>query len=159
MTVFQKMPEFLAKSKYQNPIDSLNATLQLAMNTKEHAFAWLNQQPELLKQFANHMGGTTAGLKTWIDPQFYPLEENLSKDATPGKDFFVDIGGSKGHDLKRLLQVYPKLPGRLILEDQPDVVKQATDLDSQIAPMGHDFFTEQPIKGLFSTPLACCPDD
>ena len=117
------------------------------MNTNELAFAYLNRNPQLLKQFANHMAGTTAELKTWIDPQFYPFEERLINGATPGKDFFVDVGGSKGHDLQRILEVYPKLPGRLVLQDQADVVKEATNLDPQIIPMAHDFFTPQPIKG------------
>ena len=104
-----------------------------------------------------------------MDPDFYPFEENLIKDATTGHDvfFLVDVGGGKGHDLKEMCQKYPELPGKLVLQDIKSVIDEAvaSDLDGKIVPMEHDFFTEQPIRGMYvwknsestSTNVARCP--
>lgn len=144
------MPEFLTKVKYSNPENTVDAPFQMAFDTNEHSFAWLNQRPELIKKFANHMGGTHAGLSTWMEPKFYPLEQNLVKGAIEGKDFFVDVGGSQGHDLQESCRMCPQLPGRLVLQDQDGVIRNVTGLDPQIFPMAHDFFTPQPVRGRFA---------
>ena len=145
--VTQKIPEFLAMTKYQNPKIPIHSPLQLAFNTKEHAFAWMAQRPELLAQFHSHMAGTKAGVSSWMDDGYYPFEKNLVKGSKEDTPFFVDVGGSKGHDVQELCRNHPKLERKFVLQDMPEVIKEATELDPRIKAMEHDFFTEQPIKG------------
>lgn len=98
------------------------------------------------------MAGYQEGRPSWMDTDFYSVEENLIKDAQTKQDayFLVDVGGGKGQDLQEFCQRFPRLPGQLILQDQPGVIGEATNLDPRIKPMEHDFFTAQPIKGNMS---------
>ena len=88
-----------------------------------------------------------------MDHGFYPVDKNLADGAeiVVGAVFLVDIGGGKGHDLQELHRKYPKLPGKLVLQDLKGVIKEAeaSGLDEKIVTMEHDFFRPQPIKGIF----------
>ena len=143
----QKIPEFLAMTKYQNPEIPVNSPFQLAFAIKEHSFAWLAQKPELLTVFNSHMAGTHAGVSSWMDEDYYPFEENLVKGSKEDIPFFVDVGGNKGHDLQELCRRHPNLNRKFVLQDIPDVIKEASGLDPRIEAMGHDFFTEETVKG------------
>ncbi len=83
----------------------------------------------------------------WFD--FYPVAQNLIKDADDedGATFCVDIGGGKGHDLENLHDRFPALPGRLVLQDQEEVVGASIMFDSMV----HNFFQPQPIEGMHTT--------
>ena len=89
-----------------------------------------------------------------MDAGFYPVDKNLADGAkTIDKAvFLVDIGGGKGQDLQKLHRKYPKLPGKLVLQDLKEVIKEAeaSGLDEKIVTLEYDFFTPQPIKGIFS---------
>lgn len=89
-----------------------------------------------------------------MDRDFYPVDENLVKGAKTEDDavFLVDVGGGKGHDLQEFCRKHPKLPGKLILQDLKDVIQEAeaSGLDGKIIPMEHDFFTVQPVMGVFA---------
>jgi hypothetical protein len=86
-----------------------------------------------------------------MDEGFYPVEEKLISGAKTGPEevFIVDVGGNKGHDLEEFKSKWPNSPGRLILQDQPHVLKEITTLNRAVEPMVHDFYTPQPIKGMF----------
>ncbi|KAK0375808.1 hypothetical protein CLIM01_06852 [Colletotrichum limetticola] len=43
--------------------------------------------------------------------------------------------------------MYPNHPGKPILQDLPVVINDVEGIDTSIELMGHDFLTEQPIKG------------
>ena len=149
---FFALPEFLQKAGFKNPTDSNNAAFQLGHHTTDHIFKWVSERPEVSTHFNNHMAGYRTGRPSWMDPDFYPVQQNLIGGARtgPGDVFLVDVGGSKGHDLSELYQKYPKLPGRLVLQDLPVVIAEAraSNLDPKIHPMEHDFFKDQPVKGM-----------
>ena len=146
------LPEFLSKSQYQNPNNLLDGAFQLGHNTKDHVFSWISQHPEYLSQFQNHMTGSRTGRLHWMDPNFYSIEKNLIERAKTESDavFLVDLGGGKGRDLHELYRKHPNLPGKLVLQDLKGVIEEAraSGLDEKIIPMEHNFFTEQPIKGM-----------
>ena len=102
------------------------------------------------------MAGSHTGRPRWMDPNFYPVNENLINGAKVVDDavFLVDIGGGKGHDLQELSRKHPNLPGKLILQDLKGVVEEtkASGLDKEIMTMEHDFFTAQPIIGKLAIP-------
>ena len=151
---FFALPEYLSKSQYKSPDEPVNGAFQLGHGTKSHYFEWIYQRPELLSQFQNYMGGYRAGRPSWMDPNFYPIEENLVKGAIEehGAVFLVDMGGGKGHDLQELNRKHATLPGILVLQDLKGVIEEAeaSGLEEKIIPMEHDFFTEQPIIGAFA---------
>lgn len=86
-------------------------------------------------------------------PEFldiFPAEERLisSSGSSPGDDevLLVDVGGGHGHDVQKFIEKVPNRTGRLILQDQEEVISQVPK-SSHMEAMVHDFFTPQPIKG------------
>jgi hypothetical protein len=149
-----KLPDYLAANKYINPTDPTNGPFQFANNTSENWFVWAPKQENgVFKDFSSHMGAYNSGRPKWVDPSFYPVQEQLINGfRTDGSEedgiMLVDVGGSLGHDMELFVKQFPNSPGRLILQDLPDVITQARglDLSTKIQPMEHDFFTQQPIK-------------
>jgi hypothetical protein len=61
----------------------------------------------------------------------------------------VDVGGGCGHQAKPLKDTFPNLPGKLVVQDLPQMEgKGIPGIEFQ----AHDFFLEQPIKGKYSFP-------
>ena len=140
------LPDFLAKNNYQNPTDSSHCALNDAFHTTENLFEWFPKNPEQSEYFNLFITGQRKGRANWLD--FYPLKEQLV-DGFQGSDdavMLVDVGGALGHEIHAIKKKYPKIPGKLVLQDLPDTVKQATTIPGMQA-MAHDFFTEQPLKG------------
>ena len=92
------------------------------------------------------MTGQRDGRAYWLD--FFPFEEQIAKDFKEGDGavMFVDVGGARGHETEAIKKKFPTLPGRFVLQDLPDTVKQALPVPGMEA-VAHDFFTPQPIKG------------
>lgn len=57
----------------------------------------------------------------------------------------VDVGGNIGHDILNFQNKYKLAPGRLVLQDRPEVIAN-TIVDNSIKAMAHDIMTPQPIK-------------
>lgn len=70
-------------------------------------FEYLHAHPPMGKQFDHHMGGYRQGRPSWMDSNFYPVEERLIKDMDTNDDavLLVDIGGGLGHDLTEFMSV------------------------------------------------------
>ena len=80
----------------------------------------------------------------WLDVVPF-MQETTSLE--PERVHFVDVGGSFGHQCARLKAKYPDLPGRIVLQDLPETIKQARPIEG-VEFMAHDFFTPQPVKGV-----------
>ena len=145
-TATMALPSFLAKNKYQNPTDPKNCAFQDGFHTQDNLFEWFPKHPEYLENFNHWMTGQREGRAYWLD--FFPFEERVAKDfkAGDGAVMFVDVGGARGHEVEAIKKKHPSLPGRFILQDLPDTVKQASPVPGMEA-VAHDFFTPQPIKG------------
>ena len=111
-------------------------------------FDWFKKRPDIGEKFGNMMTGWSFDRPRWMDPHFYPITERLIDGAKKGEDavFLVDIGGGRGHDLENLKSKHPNLPGRLVLQEAPDVVN-LTKLSEGLEVTVHDFNTPQPIHG------------
>lgn len=85
-----------------------------------------------------------------MDEGFYPLKERLGAD-TQNDDknpvLLVDVGGGLGHDLEELKVKHPGIRGRLVLQDQPEIIAQIGKASDGIGLTTHDFFTPQSVKG------------
>lgn len=97
------------------------------------------------------MGGYRHGKYRWIDSGFYPVQERFTEHKIKAdKDavLLVDVGGGLGHDLEDFKSKYTHLPGRLVLQERPEVIAQITQENPGFESMSHDFFTAQPIQGI-----------
>ncbi|KAJ0298226.1 hypothetical protein COL516b_010149 [Colletotrichum fioriniae] len=95
------------------------------------------------------VGGYRQGRVPWMHPSLYPVEKTLfsGADTSPDAPLLVDVAGGLGHDIDEFKKMYPNHPGKLILQDLPVVINDVKGIDTSIELMGHDFLTEQPIKG------------
>ncbi|CAH0020866.1 unnamed protein product [Clonostachys rhizophaga] len=146
---FRALPEYLKKTSYALPTDLTNGPFQHAHKTDLPFFAWLDQNPPYLEKFNNYMSAYRAGKPSWLDPGFYPIQERLINGFEPTYSdvMLVDVGGGLGHDLRELKEKHPSLPGRLVLQDRPEVISSlASTGETVFDPTSHDFFTEQPVK-------------
>jgi len=66
--------------------------------------------------------------------------------TSPETILFVDIGGGNGHQYEELLNKYPDLQGRVIIEDQERVIKHVT-VGKNVERLTDDYITEQPVRG------------
>ncbi|CAH0043780.1 unnamed protein product [Clonostachys solani] len=146
---FRALPEYLKKTSYALPTELANGPFQHAHKTDLPFFAWLDQNPPYLEKFNNYMSAYRAGKPSWLDPGFYPIQERLVNGFEPTYSdvVLVDVGGGLGHDLTELKEKHPNLPGRLVLQDRPEVISSLASTGKTVfEPMSHDFFTEQPVK-------------
>ena len=102
------------------------------------------------------MSGYRQGKRSWCDEGFYPVVERIGHGLISQAPFLVDVGGGLGHDLLELRAKHPELSGRLVLQDQPDVIKQVGNVEKGIELVAHDFFTPQPIKGMSQVSMIEC---
>ncbi|KAK6212654.1 hypothetical protein LQW54_005075 [Pestalotiopsis sp. IQ-011] len=141
--------EFAAETKFKNPVDSHNTSMQRAYKTDLDMFQWL-QTIGYGESFNNHMRAYAQGRLRWMDPDVYPVAERLIAGAdceSADAPFMVDIGGGVGHDLAAFRARHPSHPGRLVLQDLPQVIGQIRELDGEILRMEYDFHTPQPVRG------------
>ncbi|KAJ8125214.1 hypothetical protein O1611_g8424 [Lasiodiplodia mahajangana] len=143
---FRYLPEYLKNTNYKLPTEAANGPFQAGHKTDLSVFSWLDQTPPYLQAFNSYMSAYRAGKPSWLDPGFYPVAERLIAGFNSGYSdtFLVDVGGGKGHDLHELKEKYPDLPGKLILQDRPQVIP--TVADGAFEAMLHDFLTAQPVK-------------
>ncbi|PKX97732.1 S-adenosyl-L-methionine-dependent methyltransferase [Aspergillus novofumigatus IBT 16806] len=140
-------PKHIKETQYKNPVDPAAIPFNKQFNGEAY-FDWLGRHPALLHSFHQFMTTQRVGHVQWLD--FYPIEEQL----LPGFDYsddpnavlLVDVGGSVGHEIQAVKKRYPKIPGRMVLQDRPATIERVKP-ENGMEVMAHDFFTEQPIKG------------
>ena len=163
VSVAGAFPEFLRETNYANPTDKDKTAWKYAYKTDHHFFEYLNTpgRERRLEAFRNHMQFKTVGLKWYEVPG---IMEAAFGDAKVGKDdvLLIDVGGNGGHDLIGFHKAHPSMPGRLILQDLPTTIQSldpAALALQGIEPMGHDFFTLQPVHGAKTYYLKMCLHD
>ncbi|KAF6834854.1 hypothetical protein CMUS01_06008 [Colletotrichum musicola] len=145
--------KFLRATNWGNPTDVAQTAMLAAYVTDlPNCFEYL-RSIGLGPQTNRHMGGYRQGRVPWMHPSLYPVEKTLFPDidGSPGAPLVVDVAGGLGHDIDEFKKLYPNHPGvtvqKLILQDLPVVIKDVKGIDPSIQLMGHDFLTEQPVKG------------
>lgn len=82
---------------------------------------------------------------------FFPVTDRLdTKGGFPvGSDgaLLVNVGGGMGHDLREFKAQFPQMPGKIVLQERPEVIQQIKDTILGVELMEHNFFTGQPIRG------------
>lgn len=141
-----KIPEFLESTGWKNPVDTSNTAFNLAY--QKSIFEYIAATPGLMEHFHAAMAASgDFGLHNAVQEVPWPeILGPVEKDNVA----LVDLGGADGSLLMQILHKYPELTGEFILQDLPDVIEKGKDkLHKRVKSMPHDFFTEEPVKGMF----------
>lgn len=145
------MPGYLRQTNFRNPTtDGKGGVLQFGESMEMPVWEWIASRPDLNESFNSFMEGDRGDRPDWVD--WFPVQERVI-DGFRGDEndvLFVDIAGGRGHDLKSFRAKFPDAPGRLVLEDQPHVIKEAK-VDGKIEKISFDLFKEQPVQGKFDS--------
>lgn len=147
---FNGFPAYFKNTDYKLPTSLTDGPFQVAHGTDLPFFPWLVATPPHLDEFGNFMSAYRAGKANWYDPQFYPVQERLidGYDSKNGEVLLVDVGGGRGHDCQLFTDRHTSRPGKVVLQDQEEVITSILDQDKlPFESQTHDFFTPQPIKG------------
>jgi hypothetical protein len=123
-------------------------TFQSTFDIKLKIFFWLMQHPKHMSDFNNLMEGQRMKTIEWYT--FVDIENVLFKDQDtrdPNAALFVVVGKNRGQNVEALRKLFPKAQGKIVLQDLPPVIADIKELDTNIARMGYDFFSPQPIIG------------
>ncbi|EFW99940.1 O-methyltransferase-like protein [Grosmannia clavigera kw1407] len=148
--MFRTLPAYLKKTGYRNPTDVNECNFQYCQgNATASFFEYIGADPLRTSDFNDAME-CLSKYNSFPWTEVYP-SDSIVAAARPGIPLVVDIGGSKGHDLRKFLSRYPDLPpGSLVLENLPILLKSVDIGDnsaSAISVQPHDFFTPQPVVG------------
>ena len=143
--IFQELPDYLAETKYPNITDNSKTVIQKAYNMDLPGFIWFPSQPKRFAYFQQVMTVQRAGAADWLS--VFPVEEEVGTwSAKPNKALFVDVGGGFGHQCLIFKAKYPKLPGRIVLQDIPQTLEYVQPIEG-VETMVQNFFEPQAIKG------------
>lgn len=143
-----QLSEFFKAEGWKSPESYTNNpytfTHQLNGKTKwDH----VRSDPAYLSIFNKAMTGQ--GVATSYAVGIYPFEAELSKLATTDDTVLVvDVGGGLGHATRQIKKLTGDVKGRLVLQDQPQVIEDIKEDLGSIEKMPHDFFSPNPIKGV-----------
>ncbi|KAI4155721.1 MAG: hypothetical protein LQ340_000810 [Diploschistes diacapsis] len=120
----------------------------------------METRPAVFEALHDVMNMAAAQKTPW--PEICPPESVISR-MKPQVPLLVDVGGGTGVDIEQFRQRLPAdAQYELILQDLPSVL-EGRKVENGIVPMGHDFFTDQPVKGATAyylhTVLHSWPDD
>ncbi|KAJ4408025.1 hypothetical protein N0V82_009790 [Gnomoniopsis sp. IMI 355080] len=150
LPAFTALPQYLRDTGYKNPTDPNNLAWHVGHKTDLNAFPWLLAHPRQMEVFMQAMTTLREGMTEWFDAVDFSGEFLSDKESDHSTPLFVDVGGAMGHQCIAFKQRYPDLKGKVIVQDQPQVISQirASPLPGfeGIDAMAHDFFTPQPIK-------------
>jgi demethylsterigmatocystin 6-O-methyltransferase len=136
------LPKHLKDLKYQNPTDPKDTALAKANKVTGVTPMEIFFSGPHLNAFGLHMGAFTMGHKQWVE--IYPVESRMIEGFEDVKDsvMMVDVGDGFCHQAKLLKDAFPKIPGKLIVQDLPQM--KGEDIPG-IEFQAHDFYLEQPV--------------
>ncbi|KAM3503974.1 hypothetical protein MY11210_008519 [Beauveria gryllotalpidicola] len=138
------LPAFAAlNTVLSSPSEKLNA-FEVGQHSTVDFYTWLETHPTQQGAFHRFMEAQFASLPTWLDAVDFACE--LGADLSSAEQVvFVDVGGGNGQQIAALRERFPGLKGRVILQDRPEVLEKALEVDG-MEKMSYDYLTEQPVK-------------
>ncbi|TQV99014.1 O-methyltransferase [Cordyceps javanica] len=130
--------------------EKLNA-FKVGQHSAVDFYTWLETHPVQQGAFHRFMEAQFASLPTWLDAVDFAGEMGTAAVAaanslsSPEHVAFVDVGGGNGQQIAALKERFPELPGRVVLQDRPEVLEKALEVEG-MEKMGYDYLTEQPVK-------------
>ncbi|KAI3002797.1 hypothetical protein CBS147346_5709 [Aspergillus niger] len=146
MPTLAKVPEFLRMTNFQNPSGAVKGALQYAEKTEMSLWDWVPTKPGFLDACNTFMEADRGSRPSWLE--WFPVKERIIDGFHQGESnvLLVDVAGGRGHDLVAFESKFSEVQGRLILEDLPHVVAEATQ-HPKIEHVSFDLFQAQPIQG------------
>ena len=153
MPTAARMPEYLRDHMYQHP--NSNQETAFAHVFGQDFWAHLNADPAGLTNFNTYMETRRHNQPAWFEA--YPVKDNLLSGFNGSQNgiLLIQVGGGLGHDLVNLKSRLPKSSGRILLQEQEDVISNLSAPLKGIECMVHDIFKPQPIKGKFNPDKSC----
>ncbi|KAK2042033.1 O-methyltransferase, partial [Colletotrichum somersetense] len=145
-----KLPEYFAQYGRREPATRTHTPYAFARGKPESEVWELHEEnPEHVKKFMKRMDISQQVISLVGIYDLSWVEAKLSVDHD--RPIFVDVGGSKGHAIKEILEDNPILPvDRMILQDRAEVIEQLSALKQpsleRFKLQAHDFHNEQPAK-------------
>ena len=146
----QALPDLLISTSHQNPDATSRTALQVAFDTQLPPFKWFPTQPERFAHFQQLMT-VQRNASTWLS--VFPLASEMQdwNPTAPDQALFVDVGGGFGQQCEAFQAAAAAtglaLKGRIVLQELPATLERAPALEG-VEFQAHDFFTEQPVKGM-----------
>lgn len=147
-----QLPEFFKANSFStDAITKSNNPFTFTHKTNgKDVWGFFEENPERMETFAKAMAAT--GLLVGYDlhfpyaEHFAKFQDKLNEDTV----LVVDIGGGTGRVGLEIREKCKDVKGKVIVQDLEGVVAQVEEgaFPSGLEKMGHDFFTEQPIKGI-----------
>jgi 6-hydroxytryprostatin B O-methyltransferase len=144
--VAARMPEM--SERWAGSEAKTHTAFNVAYDTEEPLFKWLQHEPAHAGRFAKLMGAMRKN-PTWDVKHLVEGWEGWAELEKGAK--IVDVGGSVGHASVALAEKYDGLT--FVVQDLGYVVAQAKEaksvpetLEGRVQLEAHDFFIEQPVK-------------
>jgi hypothetical protein len=148
---FRALPSWIATSSSDSCIARPPTAFKAAMPQVEGGFFdFLREDADGLQSF--HTWMETLAQYQYDCQQKVDFGEWIPASITSAETAFVDIGGGSGKQCITLRQKCGEvMQGRIVNQDRDEVI---AEVDSKLGrngvqTMAHDFFAEQPIKGMF----------
>ncbi|KAM3497403.1 hypothetical protein MY10362_009248 [Beauveria mimosiformis] len=139
------LPAFAAlNTVLSSPSEKLNA-FEVGQHSTVDFYTWLETHPTQQGAFHRFMEAQFASLPTWLDAVDFASELGGPDLGSAEHVVFVDVGGGNGQQIAALKEKFPGLKGRAILQDRPEVLEKALEVDG-MEKMSYDYLTEQPVK-------------
>lgn len=143
------MPEWLEARGWRGPEGYEGAPASVALGHPGGFWDYLAASPERQALFDSGMQSRHRGIDI---SALYPFDRELdgavdgAGDAGAGVTL-VDVGGGRGQTLKQIKEAFPGIRGRLILQDQDAVIReaQANGLPDYIEAQVASFFEPNPV--------------
>ncbi|GME23733.1 O-methyltransferase family 2 [Neofusicoccum parvum] len=153
--VASRWPKYFARYGRKEPANTTHDNPVSFAHGKDDKSFWDIIDGESLQDFITSM---TVLSKICPNVGIFPFRwivENMDM-VPPDAAIVVDVGGSYGEALQDIREECPEIaPDRMVLQDRPPVIEKVERQDPSglkgMKKMSHDFFTEQPVKGVLST--------
>lgn len=145
----QSLPEWLAQHDHKEPSDPEDTPFALGKGLgRMSAWAWLENEGEVLADFNRFIQ-----LGTDHRPKFtnsFPLDRYLDPEDSAERAEriqFVDVGGGNGQICESVLEKYPRLRNRIVLQNAANLAEMGSKANSGYESLAYNFFDPQSIQG------------
>ena len=116
------LPDWLQSHQYREPVGILPTAWSSVIHTNKHPYGWLADNPWALELAQANMRIQREGRPLFFNA--LEFEKRFAHNATSSTVLFVDVSGSTGPQSRTLRQRFPDLPGRVLLQDRPEVIER-----------------------------------
>lgn len=151
------LPDWLQSNQWRDPVGIMPTAWTSSIPTDKNPYQYMAETPWAMKLGLSHLRIQREGRPLFFDA--LDFKKRFGQDTKSSTVLFVDVGGSTGSQSLTLRKRYPDLPGRVLIQDRPEMVEHAKEQlanSDKIEVEVHDIFTPQPVKGtLFPCGIDC----